>query len=856
MPNNMFNGGSPFSDDHIYFRRAHIHNLLRKSVQKPVVTVVAGAGYGKTQAVYMFLKEYEAVTTWVQLTMLDNLSVRFWENLVSGLSQSNKELASSLEMLGFPETAVKFDIFLSYILKYVDPAKKHVFVYDDFHMLHDKKMLRFIEKYIHSGITTVSAILISRSVPEINMTGLIEKGMVSAINEDDLCFSKSDMVDYYEMQGIHIPRQLVPKIYDNTAGWIMAIRLIELSIKKGVAHKEYAIIAMKLNIYKLMESDVYLHLPEKVKIFLAELSLFDSLPAKFVEELASNNNHLISAISQINSFIRFDSFSNMYCIHHLFLEFLRQRQDILTQSMKTECYQKAADWYASNGYIIDAITYYGKAGDYDGILKVALFWSHASAEEGALVLDIMSRAPKEVCKRTPMIAMLCARALWLVGKPHESMREMDAVIKKYETLPKTQENFLILSELYMTTGLSYYYYTNYSRSANDFRFADYIMRAYDYIKDSDVSMEANYTFQDVGTYVCRINSEKKEDMEKYVEAVKTMAYYAPKMMPGCMCGMDDLTLTELFYFRNSFKAAEKSAYQAMHKASEHGQQAVLFRAIFYLIRIGLAEGNYSKIHDCINRLDLQLETENSPFYKALYDTVVSWFYALIGQGDKAAGWVKSNYEHVDLYSVSSGSENIAKIKYHLCEKKYDELLAFLELQESVSDIKSFLVGRIVVEATKAVCLYHTEQKDMAISALREAYLLAEPNAMTMQFVELGNNMVALAKFALKSEGCAIPENWLKNILRKSSTYAKRLSRVAAEYKRVNNSEAEAQVNLTKRELELLNDIFHGLSKTEIASNYGLSPNYVKNRLQSIYAKLGAENRNDAIRIAVSKKFIK
>lgn len=851
--NNVFGNHTDSFDDHIYLKRTHIHNLLEKSIQKPVVTVIAGAGYGKTHAVYTFLREYEALTTWLQLTMLDNLGVRFWGSFINVVSLKNKKLASDLERIGFPETATKFDMFLSCFLEHVNPNKKHIIVYDDFHLLHERKTLQFVEKFINAGIPNLSFILISRSDPEINLAGLLTKKMISIVNENELYFSKNEMVRYFEMQEINLSPQLISRVYHNTGGWILAIRLIEFSIKKGVAHEDYAITSMKFNIYKMMESDVYSNLSEDVQLLLARLSLFDSLPSELVEELSAKNKLLINTLSQISSFIRFDSFSNMYYIHHLFLDFLRQKKDILTQNEKMVCYQKAAEWYVSNGYTIDAITCYGKAEDYNGILKVALFWPYASAEEGALVLDIMDKAQKELCDWEPMVALLHARAQWFVGKTTEFINETEAIIKMCEALPQSQESLMTLAEIYTSTGLTYYYLAN---TTNDFHFKDYLVRAYELVKNESISMKVNYNFQDVGTYVCRINSEKKEDMEAYLDAVKTAAYYSAKMMPGCMCGMYDLTQAEVFYFKRSLKEAEKSSYKALFKAREHQQHAIAIRAIFYLTRIYLAEGSYSKIQQCMEHLNLQLEIENSPVYKVMYDIVTSWFYSLIGLGDKAARWIKDNSEHANLNSVASGSENLAKLKYYICEKKYYDLLIFLEIQESVSDIKSFLFGEIAIEATKAICLYHLDQKENAIEKLQKAYFLAEPNDLIMQFVELGNDMAALAKFALKSEQCTIPDDWLINIQKKSSTYAKRITQVALEYKRANHLEAERQLNLTKKELTLLNDIFQGLSRTEIALNYGLSPNYVKNRLQAIYTKLGAKNANDAIRIAISKQLIK
>ena len=63
------------------------------------------------------------------------------------------------------------------------------------------------------------------------------------------------------------------------------------------------------------------------------------------------------------------------------------------------------------------------------------------------------------------------------------------------------------------------------------------------------------------------------------------------------------------------------------------------------------------------------------------------------------------------------------------------------------------------------------------------------------------------------------------------------------------------IALSSREQEVLNDLYHGLSRDEIAANRYLSINTVKKMLQSIYIKLDAKNNVDAIRIAIDQKLV-
>ena len=56
--------------------------------------------------------------------------------------------------------------------------------------------------------------------------------------------------------------------------------------------------------------------------------------------------------------------------------------------------------------------------------------------------------------------------------------------------------------------------------------------------------------------------------------------------------------------------------------------------------------------------------------------------------------------------------------------------------------------------------------------------------------------------------------------------------------------------LTPRELEVLEALAQGLSNRAIAAQLGISEHTVKFHISSIFGKLGAENRTDAVRRGV------
>ena len=72
----------------------------------------------------------------------------------------------------------------------------------------------------------------------------------------------------------------------------------------------------------------------------------------------------------------------------------------------------------------------------------------------------------------------------------------------------------------------------------------------------------------------------------------------------------------------------------------------------------------------------------------------------------------------------------------------------------------------------------------------------------------------------------------------------------------NEQRASAPVELTARQLAILHSITRGLSNPDIARQFGISIDGVKAHLRTIFAKIGAANRTEAVAIALRKHLLK
>jgi len=79
--------------------------------------------------------------------------------------------------------------------------------------------------------------------------------------------------------------------------------------------------------------------------------------------------------------------------------------------------------------------------------------------------------------------------------------------------------------------------------------------------------------------------------------------------------------------------------------------------------------------------------------------------------------------------------------------------------------------------------------------------------------------------------------------------------IAPEVARMLKSEPPAEA-LTERQQEILQALVRGLTNPDIATAYGISLDGVKAHLRTIYAKIGAANRSEAVAIALRKQLVK
>ena len=837
-----------------FLERPRLHALLKKAMDYPLIIVCAGSGYGKTRAVHSFFKSYDAIAPWMQISEMDNIPLRIWESISKMSLMVSQEYSSRLREIGFPKTDEAFSKFCDSMKQHISSLPgKVIGIFDDFHLLHNPEILSFFERMVSSSPSNMPLMLITRSMPDINLVGLSMRKKVFIIQEDTLTFTEDEISKYFSQLNLIVTNVDIRNIYDDTQGWAFAINLIGRSLAKKQKYERYALEAMKKNIFKFIETEIFQTVSEPLRRFLMRIALLDRLFASLVKTL-TNDDNLINGMEMLNAYIRYDFNMDTYMMHHMLRDYLRQKQEkILNDRERTETYEAAAVWCNANDYHMDAFYYYEKSANYDAITqKVASLNVEIPSDMTKYILDIFERALKTAKPESLLFPAMYMKLKINMGYFEQVQVFAEQAVKDYEKQPETPERNKILSSIYASWGAARRYMCTYT-DVYDFDF--YFRKMREYFDKNPYMLVGTYKLTSAA-WSLPVGTNRPGAMEEYIAAIVQATPHLVHVMNGFCSGLEELLWGELFFYRRQFDDAEQYLLRSIARASEYDQYVTHNRALVYLMYIDFTRGDFTSATARLKEMESLLNGNDYGVRYTIYDIACGFYHLALEQPEQIPEWLKGDFSPFTHSSFLDNYANRIRARYHYKTNQHSTLLAFIE---SAMKHPMILFCKIELLTLKALSLYQLKRKSEAITAFVQACSLSESNKIIASFTEHAKDMRTLTLAVNKGSAAngaihgGISKKWLEEINRISSTYAKRKAKMISEYKKANN--INGAVMLTKREIAILKDMADGLSRSEIASNRNLSVNTIKMVAGIIYSKLGVSSMGEAIRTAVDRKII-
>ncbi|MDR2313461.1 MAG: LuxR C-terminal-related transcriptional regulator [Spirochaetaceae bacterium] len=836
-----------------FLQRERVDAILEHCQKSFVTIITAGEGYGKTYAVSSFLLKKPEQTIWVQLSARDNHPGHFWENISKSIGLIDHRVGKSMVEMGFPDTGRMIYHHLAVLEREMIAGKNYVMVFDDFHMIQAKPVWEFMERILAVPISHYRFIFICRHEPAFNTVPILSKGNLIRVGADELRFNEMEIEALFRQRKILLTEQELRDIHHDTEGWALAVNFLAGEMEKY--KKPYTRGLLNTGMVRDLVDTAYQKMDGGVKKFLIELSLLERWPRDLLELLAPRKM-VIEEMEKFSSLIWFDSYLNGYRIHRIFLDYLQKKQKELAGEELKEKSVRIAEWCVQNGLYTDAAIHLARARSYQGLVDlVSLFPRIMTRTTASSLLDILTdlyTAPdRDEADGNFLILRYVVRPQLLLnlGRFDDSTAELKEAIAYFETLPPSPLSSHILSECYTGLGSLSLILCRYTR--NYFGVDNYIRANYYHMRNPWEG-GGRVAKTSILSYVSQVpHPLEPGEFEGALQAFAAAVPHAANVLDGFLYGADDLAYAEMAYFKSDLNGAEQFARQAVFKAREKRQYETENRGLFFLLRILLHEGNYRGITEILRQLEAQLAVTGYFNRHVNHDIVTGWFYAHIGEPDRLARWLLSEFEEEELNSLFNHLEILIKAKWFFAEKRYDAVMEILASEEYNKSLGTYILGFLEMKALEAVSRYHRGDRKGALKILKTAYEVSVPSSLDMPFIELGDDMRLLLGAALEDKTCSIPRKWLEGIRSRASAYAKKISLV----KKCHEDEKNARIFLTRKEKLMLTNLSKGFTWEEIAENEGLSIGAVKTTMKLLYKKLGALNGADAVRIATRRDLV-
>lgn len=828
-----------------------ITELYGKGAEYPLTIVSAGPGYGKTETAAQFARGFSGSLIWLSLTSLDNSIDVFWHDLIRATKAEFPALSAEMERMNYPQSLTDFTILYRIFAKAIYNTEKTLLVIDKFHFLENPEIKSFFEQLIAADFENLHVIFIG----SWNLNFPVQEFSYFMIAAKNLTLSLEETGQYLKHYNIQADAETLVSVWKRTAGWPVAVYLLSLHAENRELKPDDFEKADLSKINYLFETDFYNNYSSSVRKCLLMLSLFDEFDLGIIRLLDQEDSRDFDSIFMNHSMIFYSNTNKTYSFNPLYEDFLRKKQGFLSEEEKRQTLLKAGNWYYDNGNVIQAISCFRMCGEYDKVIEIITrkVFRIMSREYIYFYHKQLKLLPRELFSRNPILWVIQAYLYMLNSELLRAKKVLFALEEKLSA-DSRESSRQLLGEVYLSLG-------ELSILLKEASFAGYYKKARallpngSRLRNGKLPFLGNNSFfflfwqLDDQTKILAVDKNASQ-IETIEEAFSQSAEDIKFLLHGGGAGINYLYSAEAAYCRLDFNRAREMAYKAIYTAQDFEQHDIFCNSHILLVKLCLGMGQLRETQMHIDTIINYIDKNNITWLLDMKDSVKSFFATVLGNYEDNASWISNGeFYNRNTPKINSGREMLVHAYYLLSSNQYLRVVSYLEVFRDIAVRQGIWLGTIYASIMQSIAYYNIQEYDEAVAALKQAYDMTYGNHLLNPFIEMGYRIKGILELVKKENHQGFDPDWLNTILQKSSTMGKRHALLIKEYHSL-FAEERVQVNLSKREKEILDLLSQGMKREEMAAYYSISISTVKKHITNIYNKLGAINRADAIYLAV------
>ncbi|MDD3167836.1 MAG: LuxR C-terminal-related transcriptional regulator [Eubacteriales bacterium] len=818
-----------------FLERTRINEVLSAVYNYPLTILESPMGYGKTTAVKQFIEAEKLKPFWFTFPDLNNSEEVFWEQFTDRVLQMNSQAGIALKSLGLPADAPQTEKVLQ-ILSDALSERNLLMVLDDYQLARGASVKKLVLLLAREELDGLHILLITRDTTDIDFVELLAKGLCCILSRQHLKFTESEIRDYCRMMQRGITDRDLDKICKYTDGWISFIYIILLGLANGIP------VGISTTMEEMVEKTLFAPYTSDIQDFLLRLSVIEEFSTDQAEFVTNNENApvLLKRLKKENAFVYYDERSKRYKIHSILLDYLRLKQNFSREEI-CGLYSRLGDWHLKNQEFQTAYGYWNRAGQVTRILShlnnPANIRNVLIRFEGAD--EMFNSTPRSILLQYPFAYLLFIFHSFIQGKQNpvlgwaERLDELYHIYKEQNGIDETCRNRILGETLIQRKFIQFNHWSEMKASDKEIIHLLNGQSSYLLLRDYTFTFGSlQYLFiyfRDVGGF-----RELADVLSEYVEFTE--------FSNGWGTGSDFLARAEYALETGDFDRVEKNIHHAIAKAETMSQIYIIICAKLCLMRLRIVQGRLSEAIEILEKLKLEAERINRPFYNTAVDLCSGYVYSCICQPERIPSWLQiGDMKSATFYHQAMAYYYLVYGKAVMASKKYARLEVlsreFKKIFSIYSNQLGFLYNKIFEAAARCNLYGIPSGADVLEAALKEARC----DWLVMPFVECAPHIMSMLEQITKDNPGDDFTNRILDLCRKYMQTIQGLSYHPA--------------SLTQREIDILSLSAEGLSRKETAEHLCISEETAKTHLKNIYQKLGVNSKISAVKIAQDRGYL-
>jgi LuxR family transcriptional regulator, maltose regulon positive regulatory protein len=400
----------------------------------PVILVVAPPGFGKT----VLLAQWETLDSrpfaWVSLDRRDNDPLVLWNYVVAAIRRIEPGFGSALDPALGSAGGMALDAIIPRILNELESTGREiVLVLDDYHWVTSPACHESIAVLVERGPPNAQLVVSSRSDPPLPLARLRASGGLFELRAAELGFTEDETAELLAAFGLDLAPDSIATLHGRIEGWPAGLYLALLSVR-GVSDPTAALLEFggsSRHVVDYLTEVVLQSETEEHRSFLLETSILERMCGSLCDSVTGREDsaRILAEVERANLFlVPLDQHREWFRYHHLFGELLRDELRRQESSFEPELHRRAREWFASAGFLDEAIEHAIAGGDLEtAATLVATHWpAYVNAGRLATLTGWLEAFPRDVVHADARLCIVEAWMLVHVGSFEEARRALAA----------------------------------------------------------------------------------------------------------------------------------------------------------------------------------------------------------------------------------------------------------------------------------------------------------------------------------------------------------------------------------------------------------------------------------------------